>query len=713
MIKRFLLLLGLILATTTVSQVLWGDPRINILGSGWDPLVNEPRQNVFVLVSDKDKQINMSAPIDPSTLAKGVIMVNYPSEDAHIFAEVISTNVNIKDSRDISISGGFAFKKIGGSFSVESKTVKSFISSSSTKVTRVTGSIRTAEISLQTWATNMSEGFTSRIMQIRDFNNKNTTLTVSLANQLADEILNIYGVFVITRADLGGYLTKIDSVDVSTWSNSVDQTLSASGRANFATFFKISGSYVTEHTDTETYSKSIKESWITSQGGLPWSVASAYSTWLSTVDVNPTPISLSASYIVDLVSVEHFSNFSFEEIMGIKRILNNRAEVYLKNNVYTGCSDPTASNYVSYANVFDDSLCNYQSTYHFGGMYTVSDNPRYSTANPLTEDPSCPTGFTAHPLLQMSYDVVSNAYYVCEPHHIIWRMCHGCCIRYVYQTVVSTTYTCLATANMTTGMYFGGMYTTSSSNDITQGQSCPSKYIAFPIFLNADKSSVAYVCMAPYDSGHVTSVPFGGMFSSQYPNYLLDNGEPVCGKGFERHPVGPGPIAELTYCIGVGSLNVETKDVIPPGYGNGMIGNQEMYNIGFYNSELKSGVRVNPYNSTEYNLQAKDIYNIFRLHELNLLPKVMNDVQVPGPGTKLANTDSILPESNSEQINDPDEYESEPESGMGTDSIMWLTVVIIVFACVVCACFFVFLMILIACYKYIKGNAPMSEYQEI
>lgn len=677
--KSVIVLFFVVLATVYANKYQWNDPRVNILGSGWDLLENAPRQSIFVLESEEIP--DLTKPIQASILPDGVIMVDYPEEQLHFYAEVIDQNENTKNSRDVKISGGFSFWKVGGSFSTESKTVKTFISSQNHKVTRVNGFIRLAEFSLQTWRANMSDGFKERIVKIRDFMNKNTTLTTALAKIMADEVLNLYGEFAIVGMTSGGYLTKIDSVDMTSWTNSVDQTLSASAQAHFSSYFKVSGSYNTEHSDIQKYSQSITDSWVTTQGGEPFSTADNYTSWFSTVKITPTSIALKAIYVVDLISLEHFPEFSFNEVLDVRQMLNDRAEVYLDNNIYTGCADPSANNYVSYANVFDDSLCNYQKTFHFGGMYTVASNPAYSTVNLLTEGFSCPAGFTAHPLLSLNIPNIVAEYRFCWPYWT-WILCGGCCTRYVNgPAIIADTYVCMANQNMTTGVYFGGVYTTNNMNDITQDKSCPEKYIPYPIYLSADKSQVIYVCMATYDSGHVVSVPFGGIFSSQYPNYMIGGTEPVCGSGFERHPVGPNPIAEVTYCIGVNSLNVETKDIIPPGYGNTLEDHTEMYHLGFLENGNHMALRVNPHNQSRYEVQANDIFNVFVLYDQGKLPKEKTDL--PDPHTVFPNEGSVLLDNMN--LHDPDQ--DAPESVSDDDDLSGGQITMIVIVSVLGACF--------------------------
>lgn len=111
--------------------------------------------------------------------------------------------------------------------------------------------------------------------------------------------------------------------------------------------------------------------------------------------------------------------------------------------------------------------------------------------------------------------------------------------------------------------------------------------------------------MAPYDSGPVVRFQTGGIFSSQRPNYLAQN-QPICPDGYERHPVGSNPIAEITYCLKIGTLNQETKNIIPLGYGNSLTNLIDLYKIHNQNGS-NIGISVEPLKSKDYYDQALDL----------------------------------------------------------------------------------------------------------
>lgn len=592
----------------------WDDARINPIGNGFDILESTEREAIFVLNSIHHS--DPSKPILTRTLPKGTIMRDINKDIFQFYAEVISKNINIKDSRDIKVSGHVGFADFGGSFSEESKIVKQWISYMNHKVTRVNSFIVLSDINLQTTGLNISEGLYSRIHQVRNLLNKNTEISKCYATYIIDEILNLYGTHVIIDIKLGGIISKIDAIDISTYTSNTDQSLSASASASFASYFNIKGSITTEHTDIVTYSKSISNSYITTLGGDPWTFNSTYTSWVDSTFSKPSIIGMRLISILDIIREQYFNNISFVELMNIKENIINRLNVYYMNNRYIGCSNPTASNYVEYVNVYNDSLCNYQYTFHFGGLFTTSNDPSFNIANMLTNELSCPDGFEVHPLLTTQFPKGTQ---VCFK--FLWM--HHC--YNIYNTIETTTYTCISSKNQTKGMYFGGIYTTNIPNDITQDKSCPIKYIPYPIYHDINRQYVTYICISPYDIGEIITVPFGGLFSYQYPNYMVDN-LPICGGGFERHPVGENPISELTYCIGLGSLKNKRKDIIPPGYNDAMICAAELYPIYKFENGSLLGLILDPLSNKTYPEQI--IYKLkneqYKFNDINIYMKILS-----------------------------------------------------------------------------------------
>jgi len=583
---------------------LWDDARVNMAGNGFDILDFGPREAVFVLESEIESDPNI--PVLTKTLAKGLQMIDKPSNIFKYYAEVISDNVNIDSSSDVEVGGSAKFWIVKGSFSYRSQVVKQFISKMNHQVTRVYSYVTVADYNLETTGLNVSEGFKYIINQIAEALRKNTPTSIGYAIYLADQLLYLYGTHVIVTIKTGGMISKTDSVDISSFQTNVDQTLSAGADASFSSYFSVNGKITTEDSNEQQYNSAVTDTYIESFGGDSWKMNNfTYDNWVDSVPVKPAIIGLRLIYVLDVITGQHFPHLSSTDLFNVRALVDKRVDVYLKNNYYLGCPITTASNYVSYANSFDPSLCNYQTAFHFGGLFTVSDNPSFSVPNILTQTLNCPPGFDTYPLLTLTLqaDAGTNCPWFARDFPNYWSKF---CFHY-YNTFTATTYSCLSSANQTTGVYFGGIYTSSVPNDITQAQSCPQKYIGFPIYHDVAQLVVSTVCMAQYDVGAIVAVPFGGIFSSQNPNYLT--GSPTCAGNYERHSVGPDPIAELSYCIGLGSLNDVQKDIIPPGYGNNLNQMLDYFSIHQFENGTQIGLQMDPLSNMSYYDQIISIWN--------------------------------------------------------------------------------------------------------
>lgn len=111
--------------------------------------------------------------------------------------------------------------------------------------------------------------------------------------------------------------------------------------------------------------------------------------------------------------------------------------------------------------------------------------------------------------------------------------------------------------NRSTGYLFGGSYTSTSSNPVTDSMNCPNNYT--PLRVGSD----IFVC----GSGNVElglrfSIPFGGFESCRVGNPLAADGAAdqstwphQCPTGFSRHALGIDGDCEISYCAQTGVLS--------------------------------------------------------------------------------------------------------------------------------------------------------------
>ena len=588
-----------------LGNYYFNDGRLNQLGSGFDYLTYIEKENVFILDS-----VNIAPPEDKIStinLPTGIIMKNAPETNYGYGAKVINHNTDITDIRDIEFHTRGSYRSLAGSFSLDSETTKEYLTSSNVRVTSVKSKFQMARFFAQFGELNMTTGFINIVNDIGNSLEKNTTMSRLQALIATDNLLTRFGTSVIAEITEGGIIEKKDSVSISSRTGDVDKWLSASASGHFGKYFDISTRYTTEHEDIESYVENILATNIKTLGGKPWKMNYTYNDWIDTVISEPYTIGMRIVDIIDVIDTQHFPHFDENLIFAIKIMIANRTQVYLKNNEYKGCSNVDSPNYLKYANIVDDNLCDFNYTYHFGGIYTTSNNEDFSYTNILTNDYSCPEGYESFNLLNLQFQGEQHANTIChhEKKHFWSHKKKKCHTEYTYSSVSTSTYICMSQANRTDGVHFGGAYSDTVENDIIGEKGCPDRYISYPIYHNYDKNvAVTYICIAPYDIGKVINYEFGGFISSQAPNFYVGN-KPVCGDGFERHPIGPNPQSELTYCIKTGTLhNNKIKRVIPPGYGNKLTIIKELYELSSNENGTKIGIEVDPKNETQYQYQA-------------------------------------------------------------------------------------------------------------
>ena len=568
-------------------------------------LTGEPRESIFKLISTS--HADPTKPITTLHLPKHVIMDSAPSEMFQYYSHVVDKSHAVTDSRQVSVSGGGGYGPFKGSFSYESKTVNTFKTDRNTKIVRTHGKVIQNKYHLQTYDLNMTDGFRNRIFEICNYLDKDTHIANAYATILTDEVIRFFGTHVVSSITTGGMLIKIDSVDATKYETDSERSMSASASASFGSYFHVKGSIQTEHTDVAKYSSALVNSAVQTVGG-EWHTANwTYDNWLASLKASPAVVEMHADYILDYVRGSFFREVEPEKLLRVRALMEDRLNVYLENNIYKSCNDPSSADYIVYANVYSAELCKSVKTFHFGGMYTTSDNDNYAVKNILTEAYTCPAGYQPKKFLDLSFNQ-AHPYQKCS-HFLFWKWCHT---EYYYTTIKSDTFVCHSTQNQTQGMFFGGIYTPTIANDFTQNKNCPSKYIGFPIYHDASKTKTMMVCMAPFDSGDITALPFGGIFTSQEPNAFLGDyetagsltGPYTCPNGFERHPIQASPIAEVTYCIKTGSLNQKIPDIKPPGYGTSYADMLDFYPIHKFDNGTNVGIAVNPAIPDNYNAQV-------------------------------------------------------------------------------------------------------------
>uniref|UniRef100_A0A3Q3F6R9 Macrophage-expressed gene 1 protein n=1 Tax=Labrus bergylta TaxID=56723 RepID=A0A3Q3F6R9_9LABR len=222
---------------------------------------------------------------------------------------------------------------------------------------------------------------------------------------------------------------------------------------------------------------------------------------------------------------------------------------YYKVNTRPGCVDINSKNFNFQANI-DDSSCEGPATnLSFGGVYQECVQMS-SDAGPLcdalaqknleTGEFSCRSPYISTLLRSevrqqgyTSYDCYDQRY---RCGFLGLSHCHRqvCQDNYHVRTARINTYWCSVngTAPDNSGYLFGGIYSPSLLNPLTNAKSCPQNFI--PVKFLSDGQMI---CVSKdYETGTRFSVPFGGLFSCQ-------SGNPISGS---QH-LSDG--CEILYCV--------------------------------------------------------------------------------------------------------------------------------------------------------------------
>ena len=280
-----------------------------------------------------------------------------------------------------------------------------------------------------------------------------------------------------------------------------------------------------------------------------------------------------------LISSTTLPDLPESTVLKLNAYIKAAVELYYEHNTYRGCTNRDAPNFSLVANV-DDGSCEVPSAeYTFGGVFQSCSSTGDASlcdglqqTNPLTGKYSCPDEYEAV-LLQSNRKRFDIKYRKCKR----CKMVHRCCrekSREEYATYTAHWCSPRNHSIQKTGFLFGGLYTSSSFNPVTQSVDCPSKF--YPLHLLEDLS----ICVTDdYELGLKDSLPFAGFFSCKTGNplalqafsfpessskehsllkYMKYDGTTSfpheCPQGFSQHLAVVDDGCQVNYCIKTGAL---------------------------------------------------------------------------------------------------------------------------------------------------------------
>ncbi|XP_062617250.1 macrophage-expressed gene 1 protein-like [Saccostrea cucullata] len=500
--------------------------RFEVLpGIGWDNLENRDRSVLVSFNFSKCQTTDDGQFIIPDNV------FSIPLKTSHIelFGEMFRhwSDFTSTTASSINIETGLQHNKfkISGSFSSEFEKVKGNQITDKSVTTRVQAKYVRYSAKLQPDA-KLHPAFQQRLKNIAFYIQKNMTRVASYESQL---LVRDYGTHIVSSTDAGAIVMQIDDVKTS-FTKLLDKDKSkiiAAASVSFLEKFKISGEYKTTASSelVKEYEANRTYSVINTFGGPIFKPHGfTLSEWASKIKTNLVAVDRVGFPIYELITLQSLPNLPPFLLYSVVEHVKDAVEEYYKFNTYRGCTDIDSPNFSYIANV-DDGTCSYKaSNFSYGGVFQTCTQSgqlhenlctSLMQKNPLTGDFSCPVGYKSV-FLSDSQITSSELRSKCSSCGFLWLK--TCCSNYyVHGTAYSKAYWCAAFGNTATanhnGFLFGGTFSSSIENPLTQTHGCPLYY--YPLTFGTDM----HVCVSDdFELGFKYAVPFSGFFSCKSGN---------------------------------------------------------------------------------------------------------------------------------------------------------------------------------------------------
>ncbi|XP_071951121.1 macrophage-expressed gene 1 protein-like [Antedon mediterranea] len=564
-------------------------------GTGFDNLRNEDMGQVVLNSYEKCRTTNDRKYIVPDD----VTIIPIKHSKAEVFSELYEHWYNYTSTTSNSINAGASlFGIISGSFSDEKEFVKTQQVYDQSSTTRV--QVRHHLYKARTDNPILHPTFKSRVMDIcANFQNNDTRI----ARYLTQQLIRDYGTHVVTVVDVGGVYLQLDQIK-NTFVNNFSpekHTVKAAASAWFWEFSAGGGfSSSSSQTMNEYYRTNRTDSKLETYGGDPFRVNQTINEWQDGLPNNLVAINKYGDPLHYVVTPETLPNIPEPTLTNVSNLIYKEIKRYYDVNTHKGCIDMDSENFNFRANT-DDGSCNAPyNNYTFGGVYQTCEMkpgydagdicPSLSLKNPLTGAITCPGNYKAV-LLHTGEEYHTTSKRKCHKYCSLGVFCHTSCgTFYLSSTAVYKTFWCFPTGPVSadTGYLFGGVYTSTMPNLLTEIHACPNTF--YPLRMGSD----LFVCVnGDYELGYRYSVPFAGFFSCSAGNPLSLEGkttyasdsiskEPVnnlamflkeggpaswpqkCPSGYSQHLAAIDNDCRIDFCIKANSISGLPKINRPP-----------------------------------------------------------------------------------------------------------------------------------------------------
>ncbi|KAM5247291.1 macrophage-expressed gene 1 protein-like [Ctenodactylus gundi] len=551
-------------------------PVLEVLpGGGWDNLRNLDMARVLDLTYTDCKTTEDGQYIIPSD----VFTIPRKQTNLEMNSEVLESWKNYKSSTSFSINADISvYSTVSGKFSAEFERIKTLQVKDQAITTRaqVRNLVYTVKINP---TSELSREFKKHLLDIADRLENNQ---LSMATYLAELLVLQYGTHAITSVEAGAALMQEDHVRASFLQDSQvnKKSLSASAGATFSKIVnvKLEAGYASQDSFTKDYLANRTDSRVQSIGGVPFYPGITLQVWQEGMNNHLVALDRAGLPLHFFIKPDTLPELPGPLVKSVSNTVEAAVRRYYTFNTYPGCTDSTSPNFDFQANTDDGSCTGKMNNFSFGGVYQectqVSGGPKVNLCqsleqkNPLTGKFSCPSGYSPIQLLSQAYEKGYNNV-ECKKSCTLRVFCKTKC-EDVFRVAKAEfrTFWCAARGKVpdNSGLLFGGLFSSDSTNPVTGAQSCPESFLSLRLFRTLT------VCVSQdAELGSAFSVPFGGFFSCTVGNPLVNSSassyssektsQKKCPRGFSQHVALISDGCQVSYCVKAGAFTIGS---LPP-----------------------------------------------------------------------------------------------------------------------------------------------------
>lgn len=547
---------------------------INLPGTGWDNLLNENRGKVIHYEYSKCQTTDDGLYLIPDNL----FVLPRKSSNVDIFSEIFDhwSNYSSTTSKSINVGGSIGIPwifSIHGTYSSEYQQVKTQQVGDNSLTVRVGARYEKYIARLQN-EFSLDDTFKDQVSRIAEHLASERKHSAKYESQL---LIRDFGTHLITEISVGAAIYKLEQLN-RTSIRTGDLTRSDIAKSAGFSFF---GSGIDFHHDSSSSDTKLTSylglrthSSVKSHGGPMFKpVNFSINEWVDSIGNDTVAIDRSGDPLSLVVNINNFPDLPESLVKQTASLIEETIVTYYKYNTIKGCTNVNSPNFNFLANV-DDGTCNDSgANLTFGGIYQTCNYEGdlskslcddQTIVNPKTGSQTCPEGYDSVPLFvgNISKTEVTQD---CEGYMIFWKKCQD--VPY-FGSATYQTFWCAAVKNNVpddSGYLFGGLFTPTSLNLLTNSPGCPQSFR--PIRIATDIN----ICVSDdFSNGEKSSLPFGGFFSCQQGNPLASTyytpgpTSKTCPEGYSQHIAAIEEGCEISYCTKMRSSISPIRVKSPP-----------------------------------------------------------------------------------------------------------------------------------------------------